>query len=83
MQDGMRKHYSRGDGPYSGEINTAIIIASHAAIGDDNITYAARICNELQVTEAGKTYGDWYLPSKEELILMHQNKALINNTVWL
>jgi hypothetical protein len=43
-------------------------------------TYAARICNELQVTEGGKTYGDWYLPSKEELNLMYQNKATIDAT---
>lgn len=67
-----------GDGPYSGEANTAIIIAAHVAIGDDGNTYAARVCNELQVTEGGKTYGDWYLPSREELILMHDNKHLIN-----
>ena len=50
------------------------------AIGDDGSTYAARICNELQVTEGGKTYGDWYLPSKEELNLMYQNKATIDAT---
>jgi hypothetical protein len=71
---------AKGDGPFSGEVNTAIIIAAHVAIGDDGSTYAARICNELQITEGGKTYGDWYLPSKEELNLMYQNKATINST---
>ena len=40
----------------------------------------ARICNELQITEGGKTYGDWYLPSKEELNLMFQNKVTIDAT---
>ena len=71
---------AKGDGPFSGEANSAIIIAAQVAIGDDNVTYAARICNELQITESGKTYGDWYLPSKEELNLMYQNRATINAT---
>jgi hypothetical protein len=71
---------AKGDGPFAGEANTSIIIAAHVAIGDDGSPYAARICNELQVTEDGKTYGDWYLPSKEELNLMYQNKATINTT---
>ncbi len=71
---------AKGDGPYAGEANTSIIIAALVAIGDDGSTYAARICNELQITEGGKTYGDWYLPSKEELNLMYQNKATIDAT---
>ncbi|MEA2042103.1 MAG: DUF1566 domain-containing protein [Bacteroidota bacterium] len=69
---------AKGDGPYAGELNTAIIIANQG--NGDGSTYAARICNELQVTEGGKTYGDWYLPSKEELNLMYQNKATIDAT---
>ncbi|RYH74841.1 DUF1566 domain-containing protein [Flavobacteriaceae bacterium 144Ye] len=69
-----------GDGLYAGEANTSIIIAAHVAIGDNGNTYAARICNELQITEDGKTYGDWYLPSKEELNLMYQNKVTIDVT---
>lgn len=71
---------AKGDGPYAGEANTTIIIVAQIAIGDDGITYAARICNELQITEGGKTYGDWYLPSKEELNLMCQHKATIDAT---
>ena len=71
---------AKGDGPYAGEANTSIIIAAQVAIGDDGETYAARICNELQITEGGKTYGDWYLPSKGELNLMFVNKAIINAT---
>lgn len=69
-----------GDGLYAGEANTSIIIAAQVAIGDDGNTYAARICNELQITESGNTYGDWYLPSREELALMYQNRASINAT---
>ena len=71
---------AKGDRPYAGKANTSIIIAAHVAIGDDGINYAARLCNELQVTEGGKTYGDWYLPSLEELILMAENKAAIDAT---
>lgn len=71
---------AKGDGVYSGKANTVIIIAAQVAIGDDGNTYAARICNELQITESGITYGDWYLPSKFEVNLMHINKATINTT---
>ncbi len=71
---------AKGDGPYAGQANTSIIIAAQVSIGDDGSTYAARVCNELKITEGGKTYGDWYLPSKEELNLMYQNKATINTT---
>ena len=67
-----------GDGPLAGKMNTAIIIATTGR-GDGN-TYASRICNELKITEMGKTYGDWYLPSKEELNLIYINRALINST---
>ncbi|MGD9700689.1 DUF1566 domain-containing protein [Acinetobacter sp.] len=67
-----------GDGPFSGELNTAVIISSQVSIGDDGNDYAAQICNNFQVTEGGKAYGDWYLPSKEELNLMYQNKGAIN-----
>ena len=71
---------AKGDGPFAGEANTLIIVAAQVAIGDDGSTYAARICNELKVTEGGKTYGDWYLPSFEELDLMFQNKSNIDAT---
>ncbi|RLD63470.1 MAG: hypothetical protein DRJ01_03715 [Bacteroidetes bacterium] len=69
-----------GDGPFSGELNTLIIISSQVSIGDNGEDYAAQICNDLQITEGGKTYGDWYLPSKEELNLMYQNKTIIDAT---
>jgi hypothetical protein len=69
-----------GDGPFAGKLNTAIIIAAHVAIGDDDSTYAARLCNELVVTQGGKNYGDWYLPSKEEMYMIAQNASIINAT---
>jgi hypothetical protein len=71
---------ARGDGLYSGEGNTNVIIATHVAIGDDFSDYAALICFILQITEGGTTYSDWYLPSKYELNLMYDNKATIDAT---
>ncbi|MCB0850893.1 MAG: DUF1566 domain-containing protein [Bacteroidetes bacterium] len=69
-----------GTGIYAGNMNTAIIIPAHIAIGDNGNTYAARICAELEITEGGVAYGDWYLPSVAELTLMYNNKATINAT---
>lgn len=71
---------AKGDGPMAGETNTEIILAALVHIGDDGSSYAARICNELQITENGYTYGDWYLPSKEELYQMYLNMAAIDAT---
>ena len=72
--------WALGDGLYAGEANTKIIIAAQIAIGDDGNTHAARICNELQITEGVITYGDWYLPSREELALLSQNRTVIDAT---
>ena len=69
---------AKGDGIFAGKLNTSIIIASQVAIGDDGSLYAARYCNELQVTEDGKNYGDWYLPSKKELNEIYLNKDVID-----
>lgn len=71
---------AKGDGPYSGEANNQIIISSQVAIGDDANIFAARAANEVQITENGITYGDWYLPSKSELNLIYQNISIINAT---
>lgn len=87
---GMRWHagtngttHATGDGIYAGKSNTSIIIAAQVAIGDDGETFAARLCNELIVTEDGVNYGDWYLPSRQELILMAENQTVINSTALL
>jgi hypothetical protein len=71
---------AKGDGPFSGEMNTMIAISSHAGTSDDGAAYAARLCAELIVTENGSSYGDWYLPSKAELNLMHLNAGTIDDT---
>ncbi len=67
-----------GDGPYAGFMNTSIIISSQVAIGDDGKDYAAFLCSKLIVKDDNKSYGDWYLPSKEELMLMYRNIDVIN-----
>jgi hypothetical protein len=59
---------ANGDGLGAGEMNTMLVIASQ---GTDSATYAAGICANLVITSAGVDYGDWYLPSKYELNLMH------------
>ncbi len=71
---------AQGNGPFSGEMNTAIIISSQVSIGDDGNTYAANLCSKIQISQGGKQYGDWYLPSKKELNLMYLNKTDINIT---
>ena len=71
------KTHANGVGVNAGKANTASIIAAHKAIGDDGSTYAARICNEYSVTVGGVTYGDWYLPSKDELNLLYTQKNVV------
>ena len=68
---------SRGDGIYSGEMNTILIIAEQGYDSDD---YAAGLCANLEVTENSINYGDWYLPSLTELTEIYNNRTVINTT---
>lgn len=52
----------------TGNLNTINIVN---ACG--NSTYAAKICNDLE----SNGYSDWYLPSKQELHKLYENKDLI------
>ena len=61
---------STGNGIYAGKMNTMIIIATHAAVANSGTNFAAKACNEYTYTQDGVTYGDWYLPSKDELHLI-------------
>lgn len=67
---------AHGDGIYAGEMNTMLIVANQ---GSDSYSYAAGICSNYSVVQNGISYGDWYLPSKEELDQMFQNKAIIDS----
>lgn len=69
-----------GDGIYAGKANTLLIIAANVALGEHLNTYAARLCNEYKVKEGATIYGDWYLPSMEELMLMYRHREAINAT---
>ncbi|HPS61664.1 MAG TPA: DUF1566 domain-containing protein [Bacteroidales bacterium] len=61
----------------SGQANTTLIVNGCATAG-----IAARICDTLTLNG----YTDWFLPSKDELYQMYQNKALIgsfyNDNYW-
>ena len=60
-----------GDGVGSGEMNTMLIIAQQTV---DNMagSFAALLCANVR----RGPYGDWYLPSKEELNMMYINLHL-------
>ena len=59
----------------TGEDNTAAIVAAYGASDpyDSTGDYAARLADQY----AYEGYNDWFLPSKDELDLMHQNKETI------
>lgn len=66
-------------GMLAGAMNTAIIVANQGR--GDGSTYAARICSNLQIEEGGIYYGDWYLPSRLELLEIYNNISVINAAI--
>ncbi len=75
---------ARGNGIGAGLKNTAIIIANQGPV--DGAAFAATVCNEYSVTVGGTIYGDWYLPSKDELNLLYLQKTVVggfaSNDYW-
>jgi hypothetical protein len=69
---------ARCQGPFSGEMNTTLIVANQG-FGDGN-NYAALLCSTLDITEGGKTYGDWFLPSWDAAILLYTLRTTIDAT---
>ena len=54
-----------------GLVNTNIIVV---AVGSSDI-YAAKLCADLVLNG----YSDWYLPSKEEMMIMYDNRYVLGN----
>lgn len=62
-------------GLYEGMENTIAAVET-----ESSPTTAPNVCYNLEITEGGITYSDWYLPSKDELSLISQNHAVISTT---
>ncbi|MFY0654821.1 MAG: chondroitin lyase [Cyclobacteriaceae bacterium] len=73
---GDRVTNARGDGIGAGEMNTMIVVAQQTR-DRFNGNFAAKVCVDSK--QGG--YGDWYLPSKAELGLMHEFKEEIGGFV--
>ena len=76
---------STGDGTNAGDMNTSLIYAAQLP-DNQNGVFAAKICADYSFTLGGVIYGDWYLPSKHELNLLFQQKAIVggfsNTDYW-
>lgn len=64
------------EGVQAGSINTTLIVAAQMA---DNQTgnFAAKVCADYSVTTGGILYGDWFLPSREELVVLNQQRNYV------
>ena len=66
----------------TGQANTTMIVNVLKTV--ETGSYAAKVCEDKSVTYNGKTYADWFLPSKEELNQMYINRVAIGGftTFW-
>lgn len=78
---GDRKKIRRNE-RFSEDLSTTTTIFNKNARKRDGIgeDHAIHICDKLEVIEGGKSFNDWYLPSKEELNLMYLNAVIIDST---
>jgi hypothetical protein len=68
-----------GIGLGSGSINTSLIIGS-LTNNNPNGTFAAVMAASYSILDTDVNFGGWFLPSKEELKLMYQQKTVIDAT---
>lgn len=66
---------AQGNRVGAGEMNTMLIMAQQTSDNTSG-TFAALVCANLK----RDVYGDWYLPSREELNMMYLNKEAIDAT---
>ena len=64
----------------AGGSNTTLIVSSNTESSPTD--YAALICSNYSVVSNGITYSDWFLPSKDEMIKLYQNKNLIGGLYY-
>ena len=66
----------------TGQANTQTIVNVLKTV--ETGSYAAKVCDDKSVTYNGKTYDDWFLPSKDELDEMYKNRTMIGgfSTYW-
>ena len=54
-----------------GKRNTQLLVDAMGDTDGDGFPYATRLCKTLVFEANGKTFDDWFLPSKDELNLIH------------
>ena len=69
--------HTTGTGIGSGKTNTAAIVTK---LGN-SVDYAAKICSDYSVTHNGVDYNDWFLPSKDELNELYNQKDSVGGFV--
>lgn len=69
-----------GTGIGSGFMNTSLIISVLLAKGQTT-NFAAKVCADYSATVGGVMYGDWYLPSKEELYNLYLKRSYFSGLV--
>jgi hypothetical protein len=82
-----QNEYGFFDGVYTGKKNTLYHVSKRGFGGystgpmpSDYAYFAYQTCYRLTITEGGVPYADWYLPSKYELNLIYNNRAIIDET---
>ncbi len=68
-----------GTSVFSGKRNTNLIIITNFQNGEPEVDYAAGVCVNYNSPDSLGNYGDWFLPSIDELELMYQNRDIINS----